>query len=145
MREQPTASFYQIPRTFLTPAEIRRGICRVVAKAWRTLGQADVYCSLPEDVEILDDLLWTFNAGAFVPHGPDPAEPVFLTHQDERIREETPVLVLSGPGGIPPAANRCRRIVDFIPAREQERKDARERYRLLKQAGYIMQIYHLEA
>ncbi len=145
MQEQPTASFYQIRQAFLTPAEIRRGICRVVAKAWRTLGQVDVYCPTPEEGEILDDLLWTFHAGAFVPHGRDPAEPVFLTHVEEEIREGTPVLVLAGPSGLPAAASRCKRIVDFIPAREQERKDARERYRLLKQSGYIMQIYHLEA
>ncbi|MBU2790703.1 DNA polymerase III subunit chi [Acidithiobacillus caldus] len=142
----PSASFYRLPANLLTATEQHRAVCRVVAKAWQVLGQVNILCRDEELAESMDDLLWTYQAGAFTPHGRDPQEPVCLyAGTDASVLRPAPALALVGlrelPGNLPEAA----RLLDFIPPDESGVADARQRYRILREAGYTIQTYTLEA
>lgn len=140
-----TATFYELPPTLLTPIEQRRAVCRVVAKAWQVMGEACVLCPDPETARELDDLLWTFQAGSFIPHamGGDEA-PVRLYVAGETLPDDSRVWVLLT-ADLPRPLPRCERLVDFIPADPEGREAARNRYRAFKAAGHELLVYPLEA
>lgn len=139
-------NFYQLPALPLSVVESRRAICRVIAKAWQVLGRVDVLAASPELQKSYDDLLWTFHAGAFLPHGSTVQEPVYLFSDPQQRRPEARALVLlEWPGELPAIADTVERLIDFIPAAEADREAARKRYRQCKQAGYSIQMFPLEA
>ena len=140
----PVASFYTLPPTLLTAHEQRRGMCRVIAKVWQVMGEADILCPDTETGQALDDLLWTFQAGAFVPHVRGAGEPVRI-HENGAWPLQGKALVLCGLDELPAPLPPCERLIDFIPVAEQLRGFARERYRQLKNAGFTMQVHPLEA
>lgn len=139
-----TAKFYQLPAPALTVVESRRAICRVLAKAWQVLGKVDVLAPDAETQSAFDDLLWTFHAGAFVPHGGSANEPVYLFHDPALRRQEASALALVEWREPVPGGQNIEHLIDFIPAAEAEREPARERYRQCKQAGYSIQLFPLE-
>jgi len=142
----PSASFYRLPPNLLTAVEQRRAMCRVIAKAWQVVGRVNILCSDEELAQSLDDLLWTYQAGAFTPHGRDPQEPVCLyVGSDATALRPAPALALVGLRTLPKALPEDARLLDFIPPDEASTADARQRYRLLREAGYTMQTYTLEA
>lgn len=137
------ASFYELPATLLTVVEQRRSICRVIAKAWQVLGEVDILCADPETAQAMDDLLWTFQGGAFIPHGIATDEPVRIHLACASMPQSVKALALCIevlPATLPP----CERLLDFIPANPQAKAAARERYRLCKNAGFTMQVHPLE-
>ena len=140
----PIASFYELPPTLLTPHEQQRGMCRVIAKVWQVMGEADILCPDIEMGQIMDDLLWTFQAGAFVPHVRGTGESIRI-HDGGVWPPQSKALVLCGLDELPAPVPACERLIDFIPAAERPRSLARERYRQLKNAGFTMQVHPLEA
>ena len=139
-----TANFYQLPAVPLPLLESRRAICRVIAKAWQVLGRVDVLAANADVVGAYDDLLWTFHAGTFLPHGRVAGEPVYLFHDPLHRRADTRALVLIEWRAGLPVMDGTERLIDFIPAAEEDRAPARERYRQCRQAGYSIQLFALE-
>ncbi|MEY2341330.1 DNA polymerase III subunit chi [Acidithiobacillus sp. IBUN Pt1247-S3] len=139
-----TANFYQLPAVPLTVLESRRAICRVIAKAWQVLGKVDVLAADAEVVGAYDDLLWTFHAGTFLPHGQVANEPVYLFHDPRQRRADARALILIEWPNELPTLDSTGRLIDFIPSAEGEREPARERYRQCKRAGFSIQLFSLE-
>ena len=139
----PIASFYELPPTLLTPHERRRGMCRVIAKAWQRMGEVDILCPDAETAQAMDDLLWTFQAGAFVPHARAAGERVRI-HEQDTWPKQSIALIFCELNDLPAELPICTRLVDFIPATEKARESARARYRELKNAGFTMQVHPLE-
>ncbi len=142
----PQATFYQLSAKMLTLVEQRRASCRVVAKAWQVLGRVDVLLPDAGTLTEIDNFLWTFHAGSFIPHGADPMEPVYLFLDPGLRRADAPGLILmEWDRPEIPLAPPADRLIDFIPAAVAARASARERYRQCKQAGYSMQVHPLES
>lgn len=139
-----TANFYQLPVVPLTLVESRRAICRVIAKAWQVLGKVDVLAADGEVLGVYDDLLWTFHAGVFLPHGQAANEPVYLFADPQQGRSDARALVLLEWPRELPTLDSTRRLIDFIPGAEEERAAARARYRQCKRAGFSIQLFPLE-
>jgi DNA polymerase-3 subunit chi len=128
----------------MTPQEQLRGICRVAAKVWQVAGEADILCIDQEAAQQMDDMLWTFQAGAFVPHGLSNQEAVRI-HTVQSCPESCNVLILCGLWNLPSPLPSCARLVDFIPAEVSAKESARTRYKQLKKIGYTLQVHSLEA
>ncbi|WP_308388112.1 DNA polymerase III subunit chi [Acidithiobacillus sp. AMEEHan] len=139
-----TANFYQLPAVPLPPLESRRAICRVITKAWQVLGKVDVLAADAELVAAYDDLLWTFHAGVFLPHGQAAQEPVYLFADPQQGRADARALVLLEWPQELPVLDRMKRLIDFIPGAEEERAAARARYLQCKRAGFSIQLFPLE-
>ncbi|WP_414039728.1 DNA polymerase III subunit chi [Acidithiobacillus sp. M4-SHS-6] len=140
----PTASFYDLPATLLTPQEQLRAVCRVINKVWQVAGEADILCDNLETAQSVDSMLWTFQADAFIPHGLGVGNPVRIYHQDP-WPDFCKVTVLCNLHELPAALPRSERLVDFIPVASDARDQARERYKRLKGLGYTLQVHALEA
>lgn len=121
--------------------------CRLAEKAWR-LGHR-VFLLAPDAPAALelDELLWTFSQGSFVPHAlyKNPADieanPVLIGH-DEPPADVHDVLVSLAPD-VPPWFSRFARVAELVGADESEKAGARERFRFYRERGYALETHNL--
>ncbi len=119
--------------------------CRVVDKAFRSGRRVFVRAADAEQARALDDLLWTFSQGSFVPHSTDEAaadEPVIIGHRLPLAgdRWDTIVNLHSEPL---PAAFHHLKIADIIGAGDRGRREARQRFRHYRDLGVEPQTHRL--
>lgn len=112
--------------------------CRLVEKAFR-LGHR-VYLLAPDKPAVaeLDELLWTYSQGSFVPHailnGTDlDSHPVWIGH-DEPPAGLNDVLVSLAPE-VPLWFDRFARVAEPVGADETGKAQARERFRFYREHG----------
>jgi DNA polymerase-3 subunit chi len=125
--------------------------CRLLRKAWRQ-GARAVVTGDPAALTRLDQLLWTFDPGEFIPHArlragqaPDPVlspTPIWLA-EDAAGAPEAPVLVNLGPQGAA-GFERFARMIELVSADEAERQAARGRWRQYEAAGHKV-VHHAQA
>jgi DNA polymerase III subunit chi len=114
--------------------------CRVTEKAYHGKQHVVVLCDDPAMLARMDELLWTFGDGSFVPHdtvsregdvcaatvalttGPLPAPPP---------DDQSQVLVNLGTT-VPPCHVRFARIAEFLDARPEVRAAGRERFKVYR-------------
>lgn len=122
--------------------------CRLLRKAWRS-GKQLVVTGHPAALNRLDQLLWTFDPGEFVPHArlragqalpPRLARtPIWLADApaDAGPRD---VLVNLGPAPLADAAG-CPRIIEIVADEPGEVDAGRERWRQHKAAGATLRAH----
>jgi DNA polymerase-3 subunit chi len=120
---------------------------RLVRKVYRA-GQRVVVFADPSVVDELDRVLWTFSPLDFIPH----------VHATDPLAAQTPVLLCSEPGDTPHADvlvnlsmqtpaffSRFERLVEVVTASEEDRDQARARWRFYRDRGYPLQSHDLAA
>jgi DNA polymerase III subunit chi len=116
--------------------------CQIVAKAAREQ-QVVVYASDLDSARSFDKLLWTYQAIGFVPHclaGDALAAdtPVIIAFDDSDIAHYR-VLVNLRPES-PPSFSRFERLIEIVGTDEDDRQQARGRFRFYRDRGY--EIHH---
>ncbi len=97
---------------------------------------------------ILDDLLWTFRGGSFVPHEVlDPARPpqspvVIL---ESTWPETDSGVVINLADGVVPTASGITNILEIVDGDAISKAQARERYRQYRERGYSLQTEHVDS
>ena len=122
--------------------------CRLTEKAYRLGHTVYIHTDSAPQSRVMDDLLWTFRAGSFVPHaisgtvqGGQPP-PVLLGHDSEpRCRQE--VLINLNPD-VPADFNRFERIVEVVDQDESIRHAGRRRYRFYQENDYPLTTHKLD-
>jgi DNA polymerase-3 subunit chi len=123
--------------------------CRIADKAWREGHLVHVRTPGPDDAARLDDLLWTFSDGAFVPHaraGHLPAgvtaPPVLVsdTHIDD---DKGNIVLINLSESAPESATGYVRVIEVVAADEIARAGARERFKSYRAQGAEMHTHHL--
>ena len=120
---------------------------RLVRKAYRA-GQRVVVFADSGAVEELDRVLWTFSPLDFIPH----------VRAADPLAAQTPVLLCSEPCDTPHADvlvnlstqtpsffSRFERLVEVVTASEEDRDQARARWRFYRDRGYPLQSHDLAA
>ena len=137
-------SFYILAQASTTHRH--RFACRLVEKAYSQGKKIYVVAADAREAALLDDLLWTYSDGAFLPHLParDSADdtPIHIgTPQDRPI----PADVLLNLSPISPAFfteyDRVAEVIDQEPTRLQE---GRARFRAYRQAGIEPETHQLK-
>jgi len=137
---QPLAEvlFYHLehrPLDDVLPALVEK----TVERGWRAVIQA----GSPERVEALDQLLWTFKEGSFIPHGTAKAgnaaqQPVFLTAGDDNPNGATVRFMVDG-APLQPLESRLKayaRVVFMFDGNDaHELATARNTWQAVKAAG----------
>ena len=120
--------------------------CRLTEKAVQQGHQ--VYINTESAVQLLqlDDLLWTFRAGSFLPHAVDNGEnhsdlPVLLAHGGEPRNSHDVLVNLSNE--IPPFFSRFNRVAELVGSNDTQRAEARNRYRFYKDRGYTLNTHEI--
>lgn len=126
-------------------AEARqRFACRLTEKAFAQGHRVFVHTGDPESARRLDELLWTFRAGSFVPHElaeGDPGTPVHVG-AGEPPREQDDVLINLAPE-VPLFFSRFTRVAEVVDGDEGAREAGRERYRFYRERGYTLDTHNV--
>ncbi len=120
--------------------------CRLVEKAYKLGRKVYIHTESPEQARRLDDLLWTFRPGSFVPHTQHPAEseadvPVLIGH-DAPPEHDSDVLVNLG-AEVPAFFSRFERVAELVDQSAEHKQRARERFRFYRDRGYDLHTHNL--
>ena len=119
--------------------------CRLTEKAWKQGHRIYINAESPQQLDELDDLLWTFRAGSFIPHAvyTDNGEqqPVALGHDTEPSGLDDVLVNLCS--AVPGYFSRFDRVAELVGADEQQRTAARERYRYYQDRGYTLNTHKI--
>lgn len=120
------------------PAARLKVACRLAEKAYLASQRALIWDTDRAELQALDDLLWTFADGSFVPHD-------WLT---SNAAAESPVLLSAGPppaeafdfvvnlaADPPPFLHLTRRIAEIIDGDEGRRQAGRLRFKAYRELG----------
>lgn len=115
--------------------------CHLAARAFNQGPGAVIYCGDKTQAEQVDELLWQFDAERFVPHnlkgeGPQGGAPVVIDWVDaDHSRPENRPLLINLAPELPNFAVQFAQIIDFVPADEQAKAQARRRFAAARQMG----------
>ncbi|MGJ8679334.1 DNA polymerase III subunit chi [Paraglaciecola sp.] len=112
--------------------------CLLATRSYRNKQRCLIYCQDQQQAEQFDELLWQLPNDAFVPHnlageGPVGGAPVEICWQAPS-QFNRPVLI-NLTDTIPVFHQRFRQVIDFVPALEALKVQARERYKHYRAAG----------
>jgi DNA polymerase-3 subunit chi len=122
---------------------------RIAEKAM-SLGQRVFINTENEDhARRLDEILWTFSQGSFVPHrivdantADTPPEPVLIGAGIEPKQQPWQVLInLSAT--VPEYFSRFERVAEVIDADDSRRASGRERFRFYRERGYELNTHNI--
>jgi DNA polymerase-3 subunit chi len=117
--------------------------CQLVAKAAREQSHVVVYAPDQNAARSFDKLLWTYQAIGLVPHclGSDPLSaetPVVIACEDSSLAHYRVVVNLHSES--PPSFSRFERLIEIVSTDEEDRQQARGRFRFYRDRGY--EIHH---
>jgi DNA polymerase-3 subunit chi len=107
--------------------------CRIAEKAYLAKQKVVVFSDDPTLIPKIDELLWTFGDGSFVPHdvvnrdGAAVDAPVALTAGP--LPEGAADVLINLGAGVPPVIEKFARVAEFLDARPDVRAAGRERFK----------------
>jgi DNA polymerase-3 subunit chi len=118
--------------------------CRLIRKAYGSGLKIVCYSTQPEVLEKLDNLLWTFSEEDFLPHvvtgHPNVADtPIVLTNKADDISHYD--LLINLDSQWPPFFARFDRLVEIVCNDEENKAQARQRYKFYKDRGYPLNTF----
>ena len=131
--------------------------CRIAEKAVQRRQHVFVNSASENDARQLDELLWTFSQGSFIPHlvvtappNTAPVEPVLIGIDDPdaeddataNLGENWDVMINLAPS-VPGFFSRYMRVVEVIDSDPGRRQQGRERYRYYKDRGYELKTHNI--
>lgn len=120
--------------------------CRIVAKGYSLKHRIVVFCPDAEVAQRIDRLLWTSLPTGFVPHcSPSdalaPLTPVIVDHRGEEPVHDQVLVNLRDER--PSFFGRFERLIEIVSVDEEDRRNARERFRFYRDRGYEIRTHDL--
>jgi DNA polymerase III subunit chi len=139
----PRVDFYVLPDASALGRELLA--CRLAEKAYQQGMMVNILTSSPAHSQKLDELLWTFRDGSFVPHEIQrppamPRSPVSLGHEPP-IR--TQGLLINLTQAAPSYYNDFERVVELVDQHPEHISSSRERFRWYRENGTELNTHHL--
>ena len=123
--------------------------CRIVDKANEADQHVFINAASDIDAQKLDELLWTFSQGSFIPHrivreGADTvsAEPVIIGLNRSPLGERWD-LMINLAADVPEFFSRYRRVAEVVDGNAARRAQSRERYRFYRDRGYTLNTHQV--
>ncbi len=121
--------------------------CKLAEKAWRLDNSVWIHAKDRGDAERLDELLWTFRDGSFVPHGlagrDDGTEVSPIMVGCEELGVETRDLLINLTDEIPPFAEGFPRVAELVTSDQNCRQLSRKRYATYRDQGHELNTHNL--
>lgn len=139
-----SVDFYILDST--DPVNRLKIACRLSEKAWHGGYRTFILTESTLQQKQVDDLLWTFRAGSFVPHAifnerVHPATPVILGNSLDSGTDINLIINLSSTPVDPP--ENVERIIEIIDQNEKIRVEGRERYRHYQKIGKTVRSHRI--
>lgn len=136
-------SFYILPTESLQDRHLFA--CKLIEKAYRSGSYCYVLTDSPEQSRIIDDLLWTFRAGSFIPHQlysgeqPELEQVILIGSMDAPESWQKVLFNLSS--RYPDIGPQTERILEILDNSETTKEAGRNRYRQYQQSGMKVTTY----
>jgi DNA polymerase-3 subunit chi len=122
--------------------------CRLTEKAYRQGHQVYIHADSDGQLRHLDELLWTFRDGSFLPHrihepGADIGgdQPILL---GRAVEPDVPGdVLLNLAEEVPVFFSRFNRVAELVGGDDSQIAAARNRYRFYKDRGYTLNTHNL--
>lgn len=139
-------NFYALPDS--EPQARLQFVCRLTEKAYSLGHRVHILVDSPEQSKYLDELLWQFSPGSFIPHRrtgvdsvPDHDEPVTVgTDLDAAAHGDVLINLGQQPCEL---ASPFNRINEVISADEESKEQGRNRYRFYRDKAYQIETFKL--
>jgi DNA polymerase-3 subunit chi len=123
--------------------------CRIVDKANDASQHVFINGCSDGEAKKLDELLWTFSQGSFIPHkivaeGVDavPPEPVIIGLRRGPLGERWDLMINLAPD-VPEFFSRYRRVAEVVDGDATRRAQSRDRYRFYRDRGYTLNTHQV--
>ena len=136
-------SFYVLPEG----QEKLHFACRLTEKAFKQGQRIYLYGADAQTCGALDDLLWTFRQGSFVPHqlwnggSVDAATPVIIGSSEPP--PDLDATLVNVADDVPDFFSRFERVAEIVDSAGKE--PARRRYKFYQDRGYPLETHKIEA
>lgn len=122
-----------------TDAARQQFVCRLTEKAWQQGHKVYIHTDGADLSRTLDDLLWRFRDGSFLPHSLDNATDadsvaVHIGHSDDPMHHDD--LLINLGREVPLFFSRFKRVAEVIAGDEGAKQAGRERFRFYRERGY---------
>jgi DNA polymerase-3 subunit chi len=123
--------------------------CKIVDKATQLDHHVFVNSMSDDEAQKLDELLWTFSQGTFIPHrvvraelDKPPPEPVLIgvNHAPGPGRWD---VLINLAAEVPEFFSRYERVAEVVDANAVRREQSRERYRFYRDRGYKLNTHQV--
>lgn len=120
--------------------------CRLAEKVYKLKKTVHILAASRDDAEHVDELLWTFRDGSFVPHhvvgGPAGIEsPVTIGCESDEI--PTGDLLINLCDEVPPAAESFPSVAELVTSDEDCKLRSRARYAAYRDQGYEIETHNV--
>ena len=120
--------------------------CRLAEKIFKDGHQVYINAASEQQLRQLDDLLWSFRQGSFLPHAvynsnePE-TTPILLGHATEPDGPSDVLINLAE--DIPAFFSRYSRVTELVSGDDEQREAARTHYKFYKDRGYTVRSHQL--
>jgi DNA polymerase-3 subunit chi len=120
--------------------------CRLAEKAYRLQNSVHILTGSQGSAAQIDELLWTFRDGSFVPHevvsrNDTVDSPVTIGFDLQTARKHDLLINLSD--GVPDVAEAFPRVAEIVTSDEESRRNSRERYAAYRDGGHSLATHKL--
>ena len=125
----------------------QRFACRLAEKAYKLKNKVHIHVSAPESASTIDDLLWTFRDGSFVPHellgtsANSPESPV--TIGCDHFPPGGCDLLINLGDTIPGEAGAVPRVAEVVTSDEECKSLSRQRFVDYREQGHTLDTHNL--
>lgn len=121
--------------------------CKLAEKAWRLDNTVYIHASSRADAEHLDQLLWTYRDGSFVPHGlagrndGTESSPIMIGTESDNVDPRD--LLINLCDEIPSFAEAFPRVAELVTSDADCREKSRKRYAAYRDQGHELNTHNL--
>ncbi len=122
--------------------------CRIAEKAYGQQNKIYIHANSAEQAKSLDDMLWVFRQGSFIPHclsnNTDQQDAaVIIGH--EGLPEIQPDVLINLADEVPNFFTRFERVAEIVSGDEPTRETARARFKFYRERGYPLETHELNS
>jgi len=122
--------------------------CRIAEKAYSKNNRVYVHVQDPQQAKRLDELLWVFRDGSFVPHCQNTDEKssqaAVIIGFDE-MPEMAPDVLINLADDVPNFFTRFERVAEIVSGAESARNIARSHFKFYRERGYPLETHELNS
>lgn len=137
--------FYLLSQT--GPQSRQTFACRLAEKAYRLENSVHIHAASEADADAIDELLWTFRDGSFVPHEcvgtthPEPAPPVTIGFGDRHLGPRD--LLINLCDDIPAFAESFPRVAELVTSDDDCKRESRKRFAAYRNSGHTLETHNV--
>lgn len=141
----PEISFYILPTS--SDQDRYKFVCKLTEKIYRAKNKVYILTKTETQNQKIDDLLWRFRAGSFVPHDvyreSPPATENRVLIGSANAPESWQQTIINLSNYCPDNLEQSERILEILDGDETNKQSGRQRYRQYQQSGFNINTHQM--